>query len=288
MEGDVRLHDCDPTLTDSQVLEFCKRGYLMLEGVVGDDVNRRIVEYLETGDKEPSDILRQDWFLNGVILQRDAAGAVRSLLGRGFGLPVLVSNHRVTCPSPRQFWHRDGNSPHGPALNYLQVFYYPQDVPRELGPTEVLPGSHFLYTMGQLPQNYMGHYGGIRGSVYTTAPAGTIFVTVYSIWHRRSEATGSGVRNNLKYNYFRTAAPRRDWIREEGFDFATADYGFGGPLTYRQQHRDTVDNAEMFCWLCGKADEFRVLGGQGWPVVNSDNHPTVGRPYGVPAGLASR
>lgn len=284
----MRLHDCEPTLTDSQVLEFCKRGFLMLEAVVGDDVNRRTVEYLETGDREPSDILRQDWFLNGVILQREAAGAVRSLLGRDFGLPVLMSNHRVSCPSPRQFWHRDGNSPHGPALNYLQVFYYPQDVPRELGPTEVLPGSHFLYTMGQLPQNYMGHYGGIRGSVYTTAPAGTIFVTVYSIWHRRSEATGSGVRNNLKYNYFRTTAPRRDWIREEGFDFATADYGFGQPLTYRQQHRDTVDNAEMFCWLCGKADQFRVLGGQGWPVINSDNHPTVGRPYGVPAGLASR
>lgn len=284
----MRRHDCDPTLTDSQVLEFCKKGFLTLEGVVGADVNRRTVEYLESGDHQPSGILHQDWFVDEVILQPDAAGAVRSLLGRDFGLPILVSNHRITCPSPRQFWHRDGNAPHGPALNYLQVFYYPQDVPRELGPTEVLPGSHFLYTMGQLPQNYMGHYGGIRGSVHTSAPAGTIFITVYSIWHRRSEATGSGVRNNLKYNYFRTAPPRRDWVREEGFDFATADYGFGEPLTYRQQHRDTVDNAEMFCWLCGKAGEFRVLGGQGWPVPNSDGHAIVDRPYGVPAGLDSR
>ena len=281
----MRLHDCDPTMIDTQVLEFCKKGYLMLEGVVGDDINRRTVEFVETRGSEPSEILEQDWFMDNVILQPDAAGAVRALLGRDFGLPVLVSNHRVTCPSPRQQWHRDGNSPHGPALRYLQVFYYPQDVPREMGPTEVLPGSHFLYTNGQLPQNYMGHYGAIRGSHYTTAPAGTIVLTVYSIWHRRSESTGSGVRNNLKYNYFRTAPPERDWIREQGFDFATADYGFGEPLTYRQQHRDTIDNAEMFCWLCGKAEQFRTLGGQGWPVPNSDGHALIAPPYGVPEGL---
>ena len=28
----MRLHDCDPTMTDTEVLEFCKKGFLMLEG----------------------------------------------------------------------------------------------------------------------------------------------------------------------------------------------------------------------------------------------------------------
>ena len=42
----MRLHDCDPTMIDTQVLEFCKKGYLMLEGVVGDDINRRTVEFV--------------------------------------------------------------------------------------------------------------------------------------------------------------------------------------------------------------------------------------------------
>ena len=284
----MRLHDCEPTLNDSQVLEFCKRGFLMLEGAVSDEVNRRTIDFLEGGQAksrvEPTELLKQDWFVENVIAG-EAAGAARSLLGRNFGLPVLVSNHRLRAPAPRQYWHRDGASQFGPALNYLQVFYYPQDVPREMGPTELLPGSHFLYTIGQLPQNYMGHYGSIRGTHYTTAPAGTIFLTVYSIWHRRSEATATGTRHNVKYSYFRTEPPQRDWILEEGFDLALADYGFGKPLTYRQQHRDTIDNAEMFCWLCGKSEEFSVLGGSAWPVVNSDGHPIVGRPYGVPSGL---
>ena len=36
-----KTYDCKPTLTDTEVLEFCKNGYLMLEGVVPDEVNRR-------------------------------------------------------------------------------------------------------------------------------------------------------------------------------------------------------------------------------------------------------
>ena len=74
----MRLHDCDPTMTDTQVLEFCKKGFLMLEAVVGDDINRRTVEFVETRGSEPSEILQQDWFMDNVILQPDAAGAVRS------------------------------------------------------------------------------------------------------------------------------------------------------------------------------------------------------------------
>ena len=32
-------YDCEPTLNDEQVIEFCRRGFLMLEGVVGNRSN---------------------------------------------------------------------------------------------------------------------------------------------------------------------------------------------------------------------------------------------------------
>ena len=32
----TRTFDCNPTLTDSQVLDFCINGYMMLEGVIPD------------------------------------------------------------------------------------------------------------------------------------------------------------------------------------------------------------------------------------------------------------
>jgi hypothetical protein len=274
----MKTHTCQPTLTDTQVLEFCKQGYLLLEGVVPDEINSRAVSYLERKPShEPTEILLEDWFIDNVILNSQAAGAVRSLLGQNFGLPIIMSNHRVTCPSPAQQWHRDGNSRHGPALNYLQVFYYPEDCSLDLGPTELLPGSHFLFSLSK----NMGHYGGIRGAFRAAAPAGSIFITVYPIWHRRSAASGEGLRNLLKYNYWRTALPQRDWIHEPEFDIATANYKLEGQ-TFREQFRDCNDSAEMFLWLRGQSDAFQSIGGQGWP-LNRFVGKYMDSPYGVPA-----
>jgi len=130
----------------------------------------------------------------------------------------------------------------------------------------------------------MRHYGKIRGSYYTTAPAGSIFITVYSIWHRRSESRGEGLRNLLKYNYWRTEGPARDWKIEPGFDFATVDYGLDGP-TFRDQFQDSYDTAKMYFWLRGESDKFKLLGGQAWPLPPS--HDLNDRPFGLPAGVAT-
>jgi len=215
--------------------------------------------------------------VNNVILHPEAAGAVRSLLGMDFRLPNLMAHHRVECPQPAQEWHTGGGSVWGPELNYLQVVYYPQECHREMGPTELLPGSHFLYS----PQYAKAHYGSIRGAYHAVAPAGSIFLTVYSIWHRRSASTGTGVRNNLKYNYWRTAPTQRDWIIEPGFDIALADFSLDGP-TFRDQFRDSRDAAGLYAWLCGMYDDFHLMGGQGWPLPP---HRWLGEPYGVPARL---
>ena len=81
----MKTYDCKPTLTDSQVLEFCANGYLMLEEVVPDETNRRSVDYCnEFSNHEPSGILGQGWFVEDVIINPVAAGAVRSLLGAEF------------------------------------------------------------------------------------------------------------------------------------------------------------------------------------------------------------
>ena len=276
-------YDCQPTLNDTQVLEFCKKGFMVLEGVVPEEVNRRTLQFVDeipSGDSEPNEIMQEAWFLDGVIKNPVAAGAVRSLLGRDFGLPVLMSSHRVVCPQPAQELHVDGSSRFGPALDYLQVFYYPQDCPREMGPTEVLPGSHHFYTL----QTHMGHYGRIQGSQHVVAPAGTIIITVYSIWHRRGDSTATDIRNNLKYNYWRTVPPERDWIIEPGFDIATTDYSLDLPIYADDTRAGRVrqGTAEMLCWLWGRSDQFSVKGGQGWPKGTTR---FAGQPYGVPARL---
>ena len=275
-----RTYDCPATLTDEQVLEFCKNGFMMLAGIVPTEINQRTIKYLDTHpEPEPTHILKEDWFMDNVICHPQAAGAVRSLLGKDFSLPILMSNHRTQTPSPAQSWHRDGGSQHSHEVHYLQVFYYPQECTLEMGPTALLPGSHFLFSTS----TFMGHYGNIRGTYYATAPAGSVFITMYSIWHRRSASTRPSLRNLLKYNYFRTQPPQRDWVIDLSFDFATADYQLHEAPTFRQQFQDCYDSARMFLWLCGKGEQFHVLGGQSWPIPAN----RIDKPYGVPEGLNS-
>ena len=164
MRGEI--YDCEPTLTDQQVIEFCKNGFMMLEAVVPDDINRRTPEFVDrNADLSPltatigAEIMDEAWFVDHIIKNQQAAGAVRSLLGKDFISPMIMSNHRVECPHATSGgWHRDGGAVDSPRLDSLQVFYYPQDTPAELGPTEVLPTSHFL----RIKRRYMTQYGSIR------------------------------------------------------------------------------------------------------------------------------
>ncbi len=280
--------DCEPTLTDSQVLDFCREGYLLLEGVVPDEINQRSCDYLEgkipanpsyipdgmteadleriRASHEPSTIFLEAWFVEHVLLNPQVMGVMRSLLGANVGLPILASHHHVKCPSPAQGWHHDADHVFGPELNFVEVFYFPQDTPVELGPTELVPGSHIAPTKRPNEEN----------GVYAEGPAGTIGIHHQSILHRRGLSTAKGRRHMLKYNYWRTSPPQRDWIVEPDFDLQNAYYG---------GHNQARYVAHMFYWLCGRGDDYRIIGGQAWPWIS----PNQIRPsYGFDSGRGYR
>ena len=237
-------HDCKPTLNDQQVFEFCRRGYLVLEGVVNAAVNDRMMAFIdEHPGHQPLKILDEDWFVDGVLKNPQAAGAARCLLGRDF--------------------------------------YYPQDTPAELGPTEVIPGSHFMRSKA----NHMGHIQSVRMTQTTSAPAGSIFITVYSIWHRKGKSTAGGFRNLIKYNYWRTTEPRRDWITDPAYGFSWPDMASEEP--HFEQFKCGIAAAEMFSWLSG--EEYEHSGGQCWPCESpaKSRYPQPGLPGGLAGGEPS-
>ena len=273
---EIETWECAPTLNDTEIMEMCANGYLVLEAVVPDEINRKVLDFLSGDiavDYEPTELLDEDWFIEHIILNPQAAGAIRSLLGNNFHLPMLISNHRAECPQEAQNWHVDGASKWSPELDGLQVFYYPQDTPVTMGPTEVVPGSHLVKNGSRA----MKHYGRVRSAVLTDAPAGTIFLTIYNIWHRRATATGKGLRHLLKYFYWRTSTPRRDWIRED-INYHRAN--FGGPAgALGESFSSDFSACEMYCWLCGKHDAFEFKGGQCWPLqANRKDGPFWGYP----------
>lgn len=279
-DAERRSFDCQPSLDDEQVLDFCRQGYLLLEGVVPAQTNRRTRDYLEgkiaaepaylpqgmdhadieriRASHEPSSIFLEEWFLRDVLLNERLAGVMRSLLGPGVGLPVLASHHGIECPQPAQGWHHDADHVFGPELNFVEVFYFPQDTPVELGPTELVPGTHIGHSQR----------GADEGGVLCAGPAGTLGIHHQSILHRRGASTAVGRRHMLKYIYWRTAPPQRDWLEAAGFDRRTAHYG---------GHNEARYVAHMFHWLCGLGDQYRIIGGQAWPWASPNQ---IGPSYG--------
>ena len=89
-DNKTRTFDCEPTLDDARILEFCREGYILLPGVVPDEVNERTCNYLEgklpaepsyipeglteedlqriRASHEPSTIFLEDWFIENVLL----------------------------------------------------------------------------------------------------------------------------------------------------------------------------------------------------------------------------
>ena len=280
----TRTFDCNASLNDSEVLDFCRKGYLIFKNVVSDDVNKKTLDYLKGNIEinpiyvpdnltieilkeirlsiEPSTILLEDWFIKNVLLNKFLIEALRSLLGANVGLPVMVSNHRIKGKNKEQGWHHDADCIYSPEINFLEVFYYPQDTLKEMGPTEIYPGSHIGPVNN--PENKLNTYE----TVLLELPKGSFVIHHQSLLHRRAKSTSDKERFMLKFNFWRTENPKRDWIIENNFNFSSAYYG--GHLTARYV-------AHMFYWLCGKVDQFKLIGGQAWPWKSKNQ---IGPSYG--------
>ena len=104
-------YDCDPTLNDYEVFEFCRQGYLMLEAVVEDEINQRMMEYIAAhpDEHQPLELLFADWFVDGVFKTPQAAGAVRALLGADLGKSEFQGGDDASESHNACCWEGDEN-----------------------------------------------------------------------------------------------------------------------------------------------------------------------------------
>ena len=76
----MKQYDCKPTLNDNEVLEFCKNGFSMFEGVISDEVNRRTIDFLdEHPGTEPVELLEEDWFIESVIKNPEVSAGYQDI-----------------------------------------------------------------------------------------------------------------------------------------------------------------------------------------------------------------
>ncbi|MDE0692154.1 MAG: phytanoyl-CoA dioxygenase family protein [Gammaproteobacteria bacterium] len=227
-------------------------------------------------------------------------GALTSVLGEGF---VLHPHHFVHEATPNdQSFHQDGNLPwnerahyrtHRP--NWAMLFYYPQRVTEESGPTEVLPGTQYWTTDFEL-EDGTWHRGdaadktlrreelanadlaardrrigqvvdllGVPGLERRrlTVEAGSLVLANYDLFHRGTRASVSAASRRFMYKfyYFRTQEPRE------------ASWRNGSASPIEGAAGSPVDGVveSIWQWLRGGGDECRMRVSSEDPVSGVEN-----------------
>ncbi len=236
--------DVQPTMDDKRVMDFVSNGYVVLEGIVSDAFNRKC-EMLPGGQID--EFIHTPEFLKEVLMQPEAAGVTRSLLGKNFFVPITAHHHLFEAPHSGQSWHSDGISEYGYGVHHLQCYYYPKEVCLEDGPTMVLPGSHYRL----VDREALAHYGNIIGQLSLTVPAGTVVMTHYGIWHKAGPKLNSTRRGMIKYSYFRSSPPKRDWVTNSDKVPPYVNQGRHPYATEVECYRDLIRCERTWAWLCG-------------------------------------
>ena len=237
-----------PTLNDEQIMRFIFDGYIKLDAIIPEAFNQQCQE-LPGG--RMTEFVNTVAFRKAVFLHPEVAGVARSLLGDDFLAPTNAHHHLYEQSHTGQTWHSDGLTEEGYGIYHLQCFYYPQEVHPEDGPTMVLPGSHYRI----VDREAIAHYGDIVGQMSLTVPAGTVVMTKYGIWHKAGPKVNDRRRGMIKFSYFRSTPPKRDWITDTDEIPSFVNQGRHPYVTEVESYRDNSRCRRTWNWLCGLEDE---------------------------------
>jgi Phytanoyl-CoA dioxygenase (PhyH) len=234
-----------------QVMKFACDGFVRLDRVVPEDLNRQVLGELDAYEGNGFKYWDTSLAIRKVFQLPQLCGALRSLMG-----PDPIYNHSfvhiVPARHPQaQDWHADSIIDTRPLTFDVLVMYFPGDTPREMGPTLVLPGSH----LRDIRFGSIAHYRNIVGQQHLACSAGTVFITHSDIWH--CAQPNSTDRRRYMFKMRLQLAPGREqrgWFNTEGYDnpdvleriFTTHQPWFGA------EHREEqIQRAKLWRYLCG-------------------------------------
>ena len=202
------MNDRPALLNDEQVIDFVIRGYMVLEPDLPDGLNEQIFNDLEAIGDEVSGrhdaILEMVPKLNQVWDHPQVRGTLISLLGEDYAMNSHRHCHKNKPGTRSQDWHQDSVNLRHHHVERVLGMYYPQDVTPDMGPTALVPGTHYR----NAPTDRMATYGNFRDQVVATVKAGSVVVTHYDIWHAATANTGTKDRYMLKFLFDRVSEPK--------------------------------------------------------------------------------
>lgn len=238
-------------LSDDEVMSFVIRGYHLVEADFPAGFNESVYADLSQLSDNPGDgILDRVPKLYQVWDHPKVKGALISLLGEDY----RMSGHRhchVNPPGSRsQGWHQDGVNQRHHQVRVVLAMYYPQDTPAEMGPTVILPGTHFR----NAPTDRMATYANIREQVALTVKAGTVAITHYDIWHAATSNQSDKTRFMLKFLFNRASEPTApSWNHEpEKANMSRFTFERACAVGQSDHYKERGLRAQMWNHLLGK------------------------------------
>ena len=218
-------------LSDELVRRFIADGFIVLHAEVPASVNEEITRELHFSLKNESKWLGDNLLprvpsLDKVLKSPCVVGALRSLLGPEFAwAPHRFPHNSEPLDDPNDVtdfdpfenqpvmgkgsisgsgWHQDGHSKAARSrwhtFKAINVFYFPHDVPLEMGPTRVLGGSHLYATLRDAKASQVFHQ---------PLEAGTVIVADFDLGHAGTPNRTAQTRYMLKFVALRMRQPQR-------------------------------------------------------------------------------
>ena len=173
-------------LSSKQMAQFVASGYLRLDDMVPKDLCDECVEeirerhfgYLNVGAPF-EETWPKDTALGTVFRLPQVKGLIHSLVGP----EPLYDHHAAHLVKAGQTrgpdMHQDSVIDFRDNYYDIQLSFFPADTPDEMGGTFLIPGTHFR----NVRTSEITIYQHMRGKIWATCPAGTIYVWNTRVWH---------------------------------------------------------------------------------------------------------
>ena len=193
----------DYLLSDAEMAQFLVNGYHMAQLDLPEGLNETIEARLEALESNPGDAITEAvpelW---QVLDNPEVTGIMTSLAGVGYQVSGHRHWHCKQAGTDYMHWHQDGTNSRERLMEQFLGLYYPTAVSADMGPTVVVPGTHFR----NAPTDRMASYTNIRGQIPVVVKAGTIAFTHYDIWHGTAANRSNRKRHMIKF-VFRRSQP---------------------------------------------------------------------------------
>ena len=196
-------------LGDEEMQQFIAEGYLTLKSSLPSslhqDIYQRTEEVFAKEGNPGNNILPRIPALQQVFDDPVVRGALTSVVGPDYIMHAHRHCHINPAGGQGGGWHKDSYWGYRKVRyhrnRWVMIFYYPQDVALENGPTAVMPGTHY-YNDRAADEKDERH-------LPVCGEAGTCTLVHFDLWHRAMPNSTEANRYMMKFQFTRISEPSR-------------------------------------------------------------------------------